>query len=199
MSFADASFILGCQRSGTTLLRFLLASHPDVCSIDEQLAYPVLAGRKQLPEDVTTDAQGKHMVFKIPRLAEQLMLSDVRDETYGTFAQFYKSQRAIFIVRDPRDVVASMCTLAASREQTWIQAYGRSMIEHRMIQRADFAELYGPYVEQLAQQGWPPHLLAALYWRVKNDAWPSYATAGVPILPISYEELVANPQPSKST
>lgn len=195
MTFADTSFILGCQRSGTTLLRFLLASHPEVCSIDEQLAYPVLAGRKSLPDDIAVNANGKHCVFKIPRFAEQLLLTDVRDETYGTCPQFYDGQRAIFIVRDPRDVVASMCTLAASREQTWIEAYGRSMVDHRIAQRPDFAQQYATELEQLEQQSWPAHLLAAMYWRVKNDAAPSYAAAGLPILTISYEALVATPQP----
>ena len=35
MNVADALFVLGCQRSGTTLLRFLLGSHPAVTCIDE--------------------------------------------------------------------------------------------------------------------------------------------------------------------
>ena len=195
MTFSDASFILGCQRSGTTLLRFLLASHPDVCSIDEEHAYPVLTGRKTLSDDIAAGAKGKRMVFKIPRFAEQLLLPDVRDETYGTCPQFYDRQRAIFIVRDPRDVVASMCTLAANREQTWIQAYGRSMIEHRVQHRPSFAQKYASEIAQLAEQSWPSHLLAAFYWRVKNDVLSSYATAGLPIQVISYEELVVNPQP----
>lgn len=195
MTFAAASFILGCQRSGTTLLRFLLAMHPDICCIDEQAAYPVLAGRKPLPEDIAAQATGKQVVFKIPRFAEQLLLDDIRDETYGTCTQFYQRQPAIFVVRDPRDVVASMCTLAATREQTWIQAYGRSMVEHRIQSRPGFAQQYATEIAELAAQQWPAHLLAALYWRVKNDAVPTYVAAGLPIRIVSYEHLVANPQP----
>lgn len=195
MTLRNASFILGCQRSGTTLLRFLLASHPDVCCIDEKLAYPVLAGRKPLPDDIANEAADKLPVFKIPRYAEQLQLDDIRDEVYGTSRQFYEGQPAVFMLRDPRDVVSSMCTLAASREQTWIDAYGRSLVEHRIKHRPGFAEGYATELDELGRRDWPPHLLAAMYWRVKNDAAPRYFEEGLPLLLVSYEALVSDPEP----
>jgi hypothetical protein len=37
--------------------------------------------------------------------------------------------------------------------------------------------------------------LAALYWKYKNDAYFDYSSAGMPVLGVSYEDLVRNPRP----
>lgn len=195
MNVADALFVLGCQRSGTTLLRFLLGSHPQVTAVDEAVAYPVLAGTTELREALGEQPLRARVAFKIPRLAEQLLEPDVRDEVYGTMPQFYGRQRAVFVVRDPRDVVTSMCTLKASAKQSWIEAYGRALVEHRVQERAGFAARYARELELLAARSWPPHLVAAFYWQVKNDALRPYVRAGLPILPVRYELLVADPEP----
>lgn len=189
MNVADALFVLGCQRSGTTLLRFLLGSHPAVTCVDEALAYPVLAGHAGLDDKART-----RVAFKIPRFAEQMLEPDLRDEVYGVLPQFYSRQRAVFVTRDPRDVVTSMCTLRASSNTTWVQTYGRAMVEHRVQNRAGFAARYARELEHLAQRDWPSHLVGAFYWQVKNDAVPTYLAAGLPILPLRYEALVADPE-----
>jgi hypothetical protein len=46
---AERFFILGCQRSGTTLLRLILESHPDIFCYDEIKAYAVLQGTASEP------------------------------------------------------------------------------------------------------------------------------------------------------
>jgi hypothetical protein len=195
VNVADALFVLGCQRSGTTLLRFLLGSHPEVTGVDESAAYPVLTGQRSLHDVLEGETVRPRVAFKVPRLTEQLLESDLRDEVYGTAPQFYARQRAVFVTRDPLDVVTSMCTLKASANRSWIDAYGRAMVDHRVQQRAGFAGRYARELAALAADGWPPHLLAAFYWQVKNDALPAYVRAGLPILPLRYEALVADPEP----
>jgi hypothetical protein len=187
--------ILGCQRSGTTLLRLLLGAHPQVASVDEALAYPILAGRRRLEDEVGAAAERPFVAFKIPRLSEQLLEPDLRDEAYGRFPQFYRGQRGVFVVRDPRDVVGSMCTLRADRDRSWIATYGRGTILHRAGARESFARRYAAEIAQLEQAGWPDHLAAAMYWQLKNDALPAYLAAGLPLLPLRYEALVADPEP----
>ena len=60
-------FILGCQRSGTTLLRLILEVHPDVFCYDELKGYAVLQGAIQ--EDLP---HARLIGFKIPRWTEQM-------------------------------------------------------------------------------------------------------------------------------
>jgi hypothetical protein len=192
VNLASALFVLGCQRSGTTLLRFLLGSHSQVTSIDETAAYPILAGQRTLAEALAGEALRPVLAFKIPRFCEQLLEPDLRDELYGTMPQFYRRQRAVFVVRDPRDVVTSMCTLKASTQASWIQAYGRAMVQHRLAQRVGFAARYVRELAELERRSWPDHLVAAFYWQIKNDALPAYLAAGLTILPVRYEALVTD-------
>lgn len=186
------AFVVGCQRSGTTLFRFLLGARSDVRSIDEEAAYPILTGQANEPDVEPGTAL---VVYKIPRYAEQLLQNDVRDELFGTSPQFYRREHGVFIVRDPRDVIASMCSLRAGNEASWISVYGRAMLEHRIAERTGFAERYAAELEELAQRGWPDHLIAALYWRVRNEALEDYVSTGLPLLPVCYEQLVQDPGP----
>jgi len=188
---ARTAFVVGCQRSGTTLFRFLLGARADVRSIDEEAAYPILTGQQPRPEE--SDAL---VVYKIPRFAEQLLQADVRDELFGTHQQFYRGEPGVFVVRDPRDVVASMCTLRAGSDASWIEAYGRVMIEHRLAERPDSMQAHATAVEELRQRDWPAHLTAALYWTVRNAALPAYLEAELPLLPVGYEPLVRDPAPA---
>lgn len=199
MTAPRRAFVVGCQRSGTTLFRFLLGARADVRSVDEEVAYPILTGQQPEPDGDGADGPGETRrrltVYKIPRYAEQLLLEDVRDELFGTNPQFYRREAGVFIVRDPRDVVASMCALRAGENKSWVSVYGRAMITHRLAERADFAERHADAIDELRDRDWPDHLTAALYWRVRNEALPAYVEAGLPLLPVAYEQLVADPTP----
>jgi hypothetical protein len=184
------AFVVGCQRSGTTLFRFLLGARQDVRSIDEEAAYPILTGQQPRPDD-----DDRLVVYKIPRFAEQLLLPDVCDELFGTHPTFYRGEPGVFVVRDPRDVVASMCTLRANDDTSWIEAYGRVMIEHRMAARPEQMQAHADRVDELQRRNWPAHLTAALYWSIRNAALPDYVAAGLPLLPIGYDALVREPDP----
>lgn len=50
-------YIIGCQRSGTTLMRLILDSHPQVSCVDESSAYDLLLDHHLLPHE-EVDANG---------------------------------------------------------------------------------------------------------------------------------------------
>jgi sulfotransferase family protein len=88
--------ITGCQRSGTTLMGLILDSHPAICHVDESdfdRNEPGRFLRAARPEPVLS--------FKLPQESANLEL--VQKKLGAT--------DIVWMVRDPRDVVASMCRL----------------------------------------------------------------------------------------
>ncbi len=86
-------FIVGSQRSGTTLLRLSLNSHPDLIVYDEYDAYERLALRK-FP-------QRRLLGFKIP----------IWTHRYHFLMERYPNSKFIFLKRDIKGVAASMLSL----------------------------------------------------------------------------------------
>lgn len=65
--------IVGCQRSGTTLLRLVLESHSSIISIDEPASYELLSNNKKLEIKKKNLKEKKWIGFKIPRFTEQIL------------------------------------------------------------------------------------------------------------------------------
>jgi hypothetical protein len=115
-------FIVGCQRSGTTLLRLILAGHPAIYCYDETLAYA------RLRDGQASEALGYELVcYKIPRWTEQLNIPVLADEGHDIVAaRFYSREPIIFMIRDVRDVVASMKKFTFQMDQrdvSWLDAW----------------------------------------------------------------------------
>lgn len=113
-----ALFILGSQRSGTTLLSMVLGSHPEITSLDEPFSYalkPCICGsvcnacrwaKKAGIKQPSVDTQ--HCCHKVPKwtqFADQLRTR-------------FPSAKLIFIHRNPLDIVSSMMTLK-HKGSTW--------------------------------------------------------------------------------
>jgi tetratricopeptide (TPR) repeat protein len=120
---AQHVFLLGFPRSGTTLLEQVLASHPDVVTLDEhevlaeagQAFLTSSAGLDRLaalgPEELSqlradywrrvrehgVEVEGKVLIDKLPLNTIKLPL----------IARLFPKARILFAVRDPRDVVLS--------------------------------------------------------------------------------------------
>ena len=117
-------FLVGFPRSGTTLLENVLASHPDVCTLEERDTFGPLthsfliddAGRDQLAglsdaelgphraiywdrvrNRYGAEVQGKVFVDKYPLSSLKLPM----------VAKLFPKAKILFAVRDPRDVVLS--------------------------------------------------------------------------------------------
>jgi hypothetical protein len=181
-------FILGCQRSGTTLVRLVLECHPLVGCLDEQRAYRALALDEPLPADKLC------LGFKVPRWTEVLAEPCFHDEQLGrTVAGVYRGEPLIFLLRDVRDTVASMLRLPANRRQSWLDFWGRRELA-RQMQSPAFRDRFGREIERLHAGGEAAHLAGALYWKYKTQAYFDYSDHGWPVCPVRYEDLVAAPE-----
>jgi len=186
--------ILGCQRSGTTLMRLLLESHSDVACVDEILSYLVLLG-------ITGHTTQKPLLgFKIPIWTEQMLYPQLQGNelsfTAPELAQadnFYHGEKLIFLVRDPLDVVASMMTLTMRGGQKWMEVVGAPMMQEKR-KDSTFALRFSKELSQVDSAAERIVALGALYWTFKNAALLDYLAAGLPVLPVSYEQLVADPE-----
>jgi len=184
-------FILGCQRSGTTLLRLILESHPDVFCYDERTAYNILQGLA--PEEPARPVT--RIGYKVPRYTEQLLDPVLRDEGLeGDCAPFYQGEPILFVVRNIYDTIASMRKLTVNGV-SWLEEWATRILEAKYRQDESFRERFAAEWEQIDQL--PDRLLgqAALYWKYKTEALFRYQAAGFPILPVKYEQLVAQPEP----
>jgi tetratricopeptide (TPR) repeat protein len=170
-------FLVGFPRSGTTLLENVLASHAQICALDErdtlgEAARAYLtdeAGRKRLeaitPEEIAqqraiywqrvktfgADVKGKTFVDKYPLSTIKLPL----------VAKLFPEAKILFALRDPRDVVWSCYRR--------IFALNTSMFELLDLERG--ARFYDAVMK-----------LAAIYRARLNLAWHD----------VRYESLVAD-------
>lgn len=187
-------FISGCQRSGTTMLRLVLESHPAIQCFDETMGYDLLI-REMKGESIDFPAkEGAALLgFKIPRFAEQLTRPVLNDPDYRTFPSFYKGQKVVHIFRDVLDVIGSMMKLKAEGGISWIDKYGRTILLS-MIAGQDAGSVYKKKYEDIERLGLPAHLVGALYWEVKNQGFFDLLEHNKPLYPIRYETLVASPR-----
>lgn len=187
-------FVAGCQRSGTTMLRLVLDSHPEIRCFDEAVAYEFLTGRQSAPIQDLAEEGISAVGFKIPRFAEQLGWPNQVDPDYGRFGSFYNGEKTLFIVRDVCDVVSSMTSLKANASQSWIDRYAAPILRATLPEYPGGDDLRNKF-SMLEQRGFPCHLLGALYWEAKNRGLLAMLAAGHPVLPLSYEALVESPRP----
>ncbi len=186
---ADRFFIAGCQRSGTTLLRLVLECHPDIYCLDEETSYPALA-RGDCPKPHGERWTG----FKVPRWSEQFAQTIAQDEQHDVRAvDFYHGEPIVWLLRDVRDVIASMLKLQMTATQSWLEFCARPILEGK-IARPDFAERWEAEIAQLRLRADSAAAVGALYWKYKNQALLDYQRRGYPILPIRYEALVRSPR-----
>ena len=170
------------------MLRLVLESHSKIFCFDEIQSYRVLATREHEAE-ITADRVG----FKIPRLAEQLDHPEPSD--YGLTdppARFYDGQKVLFIIRDFRDVVASMLKLRG--KNTWMEDWAVPILRQKAEREPGFAERWRKELAVCEKTG-SLAAFGALYWAYKNDALLRYLQLGYPVLPIDYESFVAAPRP----
>jgi len=83
-------FIIGSQRSGTTLLELILDSHKNICTVGEPSVYNFSRSLNPL--------SGKIIGYKVPSLTYK----------YDYFKENYPNSKYLFIFRNVKSVVASM-------------------------------------------------------------------------------------------
>ena len=190
----DRFFIAGCQRSGTTMLRLILESHPSIQCFDEAAGYDLLVRESKGKSSEFPVKDGAALLgFKIPRFTEQLTWPEFSDPDYGAFPSFYKDQKVIHVYRDALDVIGSMMRLKALDGASWIDRYGRSILQ-ALIQHPSISALYKKKYVALERHGLPVHLVGALYWEIKNQGFFHLLEHNKPAYAIRYESLVGSPK-----
>jgi hypothetical protein len=183
-------FILGCQRTGTTLLRLILESHPKIFCYDENLGYQALRENDFSAASPNIEWTG----FKIPRWTEHLSEKYIADSVdFQGADQFYVQEHIIFMLRDVRDTVASMLSLSIDGD-SWLNKWGRRILEAKIADNFSFRERFANDIDLIRKSDNSLVSIGALYWKYKTLAYFDYLARDWPILGIHYEKLVAYPE-----
>ncbi|MGA3202069.1 MAG: sulfotransferase [Bryobacteraceae bacterium] len=214
----NSFFIVGCQRSGTTLLRLVLDSHPEIRCFDELQSYRLLAS-KSSEQTIRESWVG----LKIPRWTEQLDSPVQLD--FGLIEKadhIYEGQKILFLVRDYRDTIASMLKLKDGSEswlahwakptldtiasmlklklklkygaESWLGRWAKPTLRWKVETEPGFATKWRRELELCRASRGSLVALGALYWSYKNEALLRYSERGHPVLGVSYEQLVREPE-----
>jgi len=185
--------ILGCQRSGSTLLGMALQAHSGTEIIEENnpsfhvrsASSPIQINLQAVNEYI--QEHGKLVGFKSPRDSHRIA------EIIRTIPQV----RIAWITRDIFQVVASMASLRMPSGATWANSFTHEeIIKYLLVERNDLeiAELY-QWARSLKNERERAIALASVCWftkyriEVKSIAkWPTL------IHRLSYDELVSQPE-----
>jgi len=185
--------ITGCQRSGTTLLNLILDSHNKIKSIDEA-DFDITEMRKYLAE-LNLES---HICLKLPEESSNM--------------DFIKNKlvrpKVLWLMRDPRDVVASMVNLHLKINRfvsvSWALNY--SAVEISKILKnipSQYLSQYEDEIEQFISGKSIPSLLknddqvifeAALCWKLKQISLDVFKDTSVDFQIVKYEDLIKNPR-----
>jgi hypothetical protein len=176
------------------MLRLILESHPSIQCFDETVGYNLLICESKGQGSEFIKKKGAILLgFKIPRFTEQLTWSEFIDPDYGSFPSFYQDQKVIHIFRDALDVVGSMMRLKTNDETSWLERYGLSILQ-ALIRHHNIIDLYKKKYVLLERQGFPAHLIGALYWEIKNQGYLDLLEQNKPVYLVRYESLVRAPK-----
>jgi hypothetical protein len=132
--------------------------------------------------------------FKIPRWTEQLTQQVLLDEgPEGLCSNFYRGEKILFLQRDVRDTIASMLKLKAG-QSNWCEIWVPRIIEAKLAHDETFRTRYSVEMDVIENSNRKLTGLAALYWKYKTESFFAYRHQGLPVLPVSYRQLVLDPR-----
>lgn len=182
-------FIIGCQRSGTTLTRLILESHSQVQCMDEYRCYEYLKNPKNF-DDIK---ESKYLGLKTPLITEQLEEPFFSDPSlnYIIYNNFKKNPR-LFMIRDVRDTTSSMINLQ-QEDSTWFKIWPTKNLEFWIQTIPDFRKTYESEISLISNSKNQLHSIASFYWKIKTELIFDYEKFEN-TKRVYYEELVQKPK-----
>lgn len=185
-------FILGCQRTGTTLVRFILESHSKISCVDEHRAYVILQDEKLLKKEINSNLGKKWLGFKTPRITEQMLEPFLADTgiNFRTENNF-KGTPIVFLVRNVLDTITSMSTLE-QEGISWLKRWALRTTDFWSKTNPYFLEQYKREIKFLKTAKNKDLVAGALCWKYKTASYFNYKKNSIPVTLIHYEDLVSN-------
>jgi len=172
------TLILGCQRSGTTLLLLMLAVHPKIRGVDE------VDSRSSFPFWSTlfyNHLKGYHTCYKLPQRTAELDLIIKR----------YPDSKILWIVRHPYAVISSMRLLKfdwQGGQKNWLELHGPNEFRKSSLLFPEIATMDLDRIDEVC--------LGAYIWKYKAMAIDVYKKKELDVLVVKYEDLLENPDGS---
>jgi len=196
-------FVLGCQRSGTTICQNIFLHSPD-CDVFRE------GNRRAMTE--TWRLRDRETIERLIRKSRRrvAMFKPLNDAQWADrFLADYEDSRLIWIYRDPHDTANSAVAKWGESQREMIDEIGRAAIEHgssagaaeALRDRPGYAACAEHLSEgALAQVGrWSglsldAHSGAAAMWWLRNQLFTSLDLGASPrVLLMRYESLVTDP------
>jgi len=197
--------VVGCQRSGTTLLGQILGAPEDALLIDEDdglydwftefartgsharaLLDDILghAARKYRSNPASPGQNTRHAALDKSDIRYLVLKAPNLTYAFDDISRIGIPAAVIYIVRDPRSVVASMRLLShvpMIENQT-------KLLEHRKSLASEFRQelsvLRDPIVSPITK--------CAVIWRIKSTLHDKFMSLGIPTHRLKYEDLIAD-------
>lgn len=184
---SEPFFILGCQRSGTTLVRLILESHSKITCFDEPDCYNLLSHYKD-----TTPNLNKIIGFKTPIITEQMNQPFFSDSNLDFIIENkFQDAPKIFLIRDVRDTISSMKTLQQDKT-TWYNIWPKKSIEFWKFTIPDFKTKYSEDLKKISNSKNKLLANASFFWKYKTESIFEYEKNKSTVCRIHYEDLVTN-------
>ncbi|MBE8233640.1 MAG: sulfotransferase [Endozoicomonadaceae bacterium] len=205
--------IIGCQRSGTTLLghimgapeHALLLDESDVIQLDERGGfnqwYPKFAsndpGANQMLSDVFAEANKKYIApdqrivdgannnfVLAPNITHLVLKAPNMTYSFNEIAKLKIPISIIYMIRDPRSVVASMLKLSHI-----------NFVENQLKLLNNYPLLLTEFkyeIAIMADKSQALHLRNANLWIIKSSLSERFIDLGIPTYICKYENLITN-------
>ncbi|QSX79697.1 sulfotransferase family protein [Agrilutibacter solisilvae] len=187
--------VLGCQRSGTTLMGQMLGAHPDALLIDEdEGAYKLVNALVQGdPVEPVFDEFAPRALRKYADARQREGRAPTHVVLKAPNATFHPQALArsaqplacVFALRDVREVAHSMASL---------QAVPFLENQRRKLEQApEMADRFASQIRRLADPTLPASLGHAIIWTLKSGLYRDFCTPPLDALPVRYDRLVEDP------